>query len=221
MQDIQQLTVVLADDHAIVREGIAALCAHHGLEVVGQCSDGVAAVEMILERKPEFAIIDLEMRGLTGLEAIRKLRAAGVNTKLMVLSVTRDESTVMQALRAGADAYLLKEGPSRHLLDAINFVREGGVYVSPLLRGAALFTQSEQTAPPKDPLAALSPRELEVFGHLVNGLRAKDIAQLLEISPKTVDTYRAGLMRKLNVHDLVGLVKFAIERNLTSTSSQR
>src|SRR4029079_2352712 len=103
----------------------------------------------------------------------------------------------------------------------VNFVREGGVYVSPLLRGAALFTKTDQPARAEDPLAALSPRELEVFAHLVNGLRAKDIAQLLDISPKTVDTYRAGLMRKLNVHDLVGLVKFAIERKLTSTSVQR
>jgi DNA-binding NarL/FixJ family response regulator len=217
----QQLTVVLADDHAIVLEGLAALCAHHGFQVVGQCADGLSAVEMVLEQKPEFAILDLEMPGLTGLEAIRKLRAAGVDTKLMVLSVTRDEATVMQAIRAGADAYLLKEGPSRHLLDAVNFVREGGVYVSPLLRGAALFTKAEPPGRADDPLAALSPRELEVFAHLVNGLRAKDIAQLLDISPKTVDTYRAGLMRKLNVHDLVGLVKFAIERNLTSTSQQR
>jgi len=138
----------------------------------------------------------------------------------MILSISRDETTVMEALRAGADAYLLKDGPSRHLLDAVNFVRDGGVYVSPLLRGAGLFAKPERPVP-EDPLAALSPREMEVFSYLVNGLRAKDIAELLEISPKTVDTYRAGLMRKLNVHDLVGLVKFAIERNLTSTSVPR
>jgi len=219
--DSQPPTIILADDHAIVREGIAALCAMHGFDVVGQCSDGMEAVEMVLQRKPEFAILDLEMPRLTGLEAIRKLRAAGVTTKLMVLSVTRDEATVRQALRAGADAYLLKDGPSRHLLDAVNFVRDGGVYVSPLLRGAALFAKPEHSATPEDPLAALSPREVEVFAYLVNGLRAKDIAQLLHISPKTVDTYRAGLMRKLNVRDLVALVKFAIERNLTSTSPQR
>jgi DNA-binding NarL/FixJ family response regulator len=217
----QSPTLILADDHTMVREGIAALCATHGFQVVGQCSDGQAAVDMVLQRKPEFAILDLEMPKLTGLEAIRQLRAAGVSTKLMVLSITRDESTVKQALRAGADAYLLKDGPSRHLLDAISFVRDGGVYVSPLLRGAALFAKPENTPAAEDPLAALSPRELEVFAHLVNGLRAKDIAQLLGISPKTVDTYRAGLMRKLNVRDLVGLVKFAIERNLTSTSPQR
>jgi DNA-binding NarL/FixJ family response regulator len=220
MTQSQPITVVLADDHAIVREGIASLCASHGFLIAGECSDGGSAVEMVLERQPDFAILDLNMPVLSGVEAIRKLRAAGSIAKLMILSISRDENTVMEALRAGADAYLLKDGPSRHLLDAVNFVRDGGVYVSPLLRGAGLFAKPER-AVPEDPLAALSPREMEVFSYLVNGLRAKDIAELLEISPKTVDTYRAGLMRKLNVHDLVGLVKFAIERNLTSTSAQR
>jgi DNA-binding NarL/FixJ family response regulator len=220
MQEPTTTTLVLADDHAIVREGIAALCASNGFQILGQCSEGAAAVEMILALKPDFAILDLHMPGMTGVEAIRRLRAAGCKAKLMILSISREESTVMEALRAGADAYLLKDGPSRHLLDAVSFVHDGGVYVSPLLRGAGLFTKGEKGAA-EDPLASLSPREMEVFSYLVNGLRAKDIADLLEISPKTVDTYRAGLMRKLNVHDLVGLVKFAIERNLTSTSAQR
>ena len=125
----------------------------------------------------------------------------------------------MEALRAGADGYLLKDGPSRHLLEAIQFINEGGVYVSPLLRGAGLFARAERR--PEDPMALLSPREIEVFTQLVNGARAKDIAERLEISPKTVDTYRASLMRKLKVNDLVGLVKFAIERNLTTTSLER
>jgi DNA-binding NarL/FixJ family response regulator len=220
MQETQQLSVVLADDHQIVREGIASLCSDYGFQIMGQCSDGVAAVEMILDRKPDFAILDVHMPGLTGVEAVRKLRAAGVPSKLMILSMSRDEPTLMEALRAGVDAYLLKDGPSRHLLDAISFVRDGGVYISPMLRNAALFASAEQGKIAEDPLAALSPREVEVFSYLVNGLRAKDIAELLDISPKTVDTYRAGLMRKLNVHDLVGLVKFAIERNLTSTSAR-
>ena len=139
---------------------------------------------MVLQRKPEFAILDLEMPKLTGSKPSASSAPPESVPKLMVLSITRDESTVKQALRAGADAYLLKDGPSRHLLDAITFVREGGVYVSPLLRGAALFTKPENIAAPEDPLAALSPRELEVFAHLVNGLRAKDIAQLLEYQPK-------------------------------------
>jgi DNA-binding NarL/FixJ family response regulator len=220
MQEPAATTVVLADDHAIVREGIAALCTSHGMSVLGQVADGGAAVEMIEELKPDFAILDLHMPRVTGVEAIRRLRTAGSTVKLMILSISREDGTVMEALRAGADAYLLKDGPGRHLLDAISFVRDGGVYVSPMLRGAGLFTKAGQS-PPEDALAGLSPRELEVFSYLVNGLRAKDIADLLEISPKTVDTYRASLMRKLNVHDLVGLVKFAIERNLTTTSPQR
>ncbi len=217
MEDQKPPTIVLADDHAIVREGIAALCAANGLQILGQCSEGAAAVEMITTLRPEFAILDMHMPGMTGLEVIRRVRVGGVATKLMILSISREESTVLEALRAGADGYLLKDGPTRHLLDAINFIRDGGVYVSPLLRGAGLFTKGDRPIP-EDPLSSLSPREMEVFSYLVNGLRAKDIADLLEISPKTVDTYRAGLMRKLNVHDLVGLVKFAIERNLTTTS---
>ncbi|HTS65758.1 MAG TPA: response regulator transcription factor [Candidatus Acidoferrales bacterium] len=221
MVESQQLTVILADDHNIVREGIAALCATNGMKVLGQASDGTGAVDMIQSMQPDFAILDLHMPGFTGVEVIRRLRSQNVRTKLVILSISREETAVMEALRAGADAYLLKDGPSRHLLDAISFVRDGGVYVSPLLRGAGLFTKSDKGGRPEDPLATLSPREMEVFSYLVNGLRAKDIADLLEISPKTVDTYRASLMRKLNVHDLVGLVKFAIERNLTSTSVQR
>lgn len=220
MQELRETTVVLADDHAIVREGFAALCASYGMRVLAECSDGAAALETIATLKPDFAILDIHMPGMTGVEAVRRLRAAGCTAKLLILSISREEPTVMEALRAGADAYLLKDGPSRHLLDAINFVRDGGVYVSPLLRGAGLFTRGDRSRV-EDPVGCLSPREMEVFSYLVNGLRAKDIAELLDISPKTVDTYRASLMRKLNVHDLVGLVKFAIERNLTSTSVQR
>jgi DNA-binding NarL/FixJ family response regulator len=214
MADLQGTTVVLADDHAIVREGFAALCETNGMCVLEQCSDGPSAVETILGKQPDFAILDLHMPGMTGIEVIRRLRSAGCATKLMILSISREDKTVIEALRAGADAYLLKDGPGRHLLEAISYVRDGGQYVSPLLRGAGLFTKPEATMP-DDPLASLSPRELEVFTYLVKGIRAKDIAELLHISPKT---YRATHMRKLNVHDIVGLVKFAIERNLTDTS---
>ena len=218
MPELTGTTVVLADDHNIVREGIGSLCLQHGMQILGQCSDGGTAFEMITSLRPDFALLDMQMPVMTGVEVIRKLRVAGCTAKLMILSITRDETTVREAVNAGADAYLLKDGPSRHLLEAINYVREGGVYISPRLRGAALFTKGGEERQ-SDPLAHLSPREMEVFSYLVNGLRAKDIADLLNISPKTVDTYRASLMRKLNVRDLVGLVKFAIERNLTTTSA--
>jgi DNA-binding NarL/FixJ family response regulator len=220
MQALPETTVVLADDHNIVREGFALVCSDSGLRVLDQCADGRAAFEMINSLRPDFAILDLQMPLLTGVEVIRKLRAAGCTTKLMILSIVRDEASVHEALNAGADAYLLKDGPSRHLIDAINYVRDGGVYLSPLLKGYGMFTKGEENRQ-NDLLSTLSPREMEVFSYLVNGMRAKDIADLLNISPKTVDTYRASLMRKLNVHDLVGLVKFAIERNLTTTSAQR
>ena len=197
------------------------MCVANGMHVLGEAADGNAAMELIQSLQPEFAILDLHMPGFTGVETIRKLKSENCRTKLMILSISRAKTAVMEALRAGADAYLLKDGPWRHLMDAVNFVRDGGVYVSPLLRGAGLFTKTDKGGWGEDPLASLSPREMEVFSYLVNGLRAKDIADLLEISPKTVDTYRASLMRKLNVHDLVGLVKLAIERNLTSTSGKR
>ncbi|MGA3241167.1 MAG: response regulator transcription factor [Bryobacteraceae bacterium] len=220
MGETPAITVVLVDDHAIVREGLAALCAANGMTVIGQAGDGPSALETIASLKPDFVILDLRMPGMTGAEVIRRLRADGCAAKLLVLSVSREGSTVIEALRAGADAYLLKDGPGRHLLEAIQFVQDGGVYISPLLRGAGLFTRTDKGAA-HNPITCLSPRETEVFSHLVNGLRAKDIAELLDISPKTVDTYRASLMRKLNVHDLVGLVKFAIEQNLTGTSGSR
>jgi len=158
------------------------------------------------------------MPKLHGLEVIRKIREANCQCKLVVLSISRDEKMVIEALRAGANGYLLKDGPARHLLDAISYIQDGGVYISPLLRRDYLL-EAPRKAPAEDPLASLSRREYEVFSFLVDGMRPKDIAKLLDISPKTVDTYRSNIMRKLGIHDLVGLVKFAIHRNLTSASN--
>lgn len=212
------VSIVLADDHAIVREGVAALCeTKPPLRIVGQCSDGAAALELILSLKPDIAILDLNMPGLHGLEVIRKVRQTESRVKLIVLSISRDQKTVLEALRSGANAFLLKDGPARHLMDAIAHILDGGIYVSPLLEATKLFAPQRKNRS-DDPVESLSTREYEVFSLLVDGLRAKEIAVRLDISPKTVDTYRASLMRKLNVHDLASLVKFAIQRNLTSVS---
>src|SRR5258708_23473277 len=108
MQDLQTTTVVLADDHVIVREGLAALCAANGMRILGQTSDGASAAEMINDLRPDFAILDLHMPGMTGVEVVRKLRASEYSGKLLILSISREDTTVMEALRAGADAYLLK-----------------------------------------------------------------------------------------------------------------
>lgn len=214
MEATKPTTLVLADDHGIVREGIAAFCsARQDLKILGQSSDGLEALELILALKPDFAVLDLNMPRLSGLEVIRRLRMAKSETKLIVLSISRDENLVREIFRSGANGYLLKDGPARHLFDAINYIQDGGQYLTPLIKREAIDIKREK----QDPLAQLSKREYEVFSFLVDGMRPKDIAKILEISPKTVDTYRANIMRKLEVDGIAGLVRFAIQRNLQSS----
>jgi DNA-binding NarL/FixJ family response regulator len=207
------ITMVLADDHGIVREGIAAFCESRAdLQVIGQASDGAEAVDLIVTLQPDFAVIDLNMPRLSGLEVIRRVRQAKSATKILVLSISRDENVIRDVFRSGANGYLLKDGPARHLFEAINYVLDGGQYLSPLIRREVFDNKSDKD----NPLELLSKREQEVFSYLVEGIRPKDIAKLLEISPKTVDTYRANVMRKLEVDGIAGLVRFAIQRNLQS-----
>jgi DNA-binding NarL/FixJ family response regulator len=215
METTKPITLVLADDHGIVREGIAAFCnSRPELKILGQSSDGAEAVDLILSLKPDFAVLDLNMPKLSGLEVIRRVRQAKSETKLIVLSISRDDHVIRDLFRSGANGYLLKDGPARHLFDAINYVQDGGQYLTPLIRRETIDTKREK----KDPLAMLSKREFEVFSFLVEGMRPKDIAKILEISPKTVDTYRANIMRKLEVDGIAGLVRFAIQRNLQTSS---
>lgn len=218
MDETSKLSVVLAEELALVREALAALCASTGkYEVIGQCEDGAAAVQLIEALKPDIALLDLNLPKLFTLEAIRKVRLSDPPTKIVVMSVRRDRKTVLEVLRSGAGAYVLKSGPARHLLDAFQQILDGGIYVSPMLELDKIFV-SKSKPDPEDPLETLSAREYQVFSLLIDGVRAKEIAARLDLSPKTVDTYRASLMRKLDIHDVAGLVKFAIGRNLTSTT---
>lgn len=215
MDTTKPITLVLADDHGILREGIAAFCSSRpDLKILGQSSDGGEAVELILGLKPDFAVLDVNMPKLSGLDVIRRVRQAKSETKLIVLSIGRDENVIRELFRSGASGYILKDGPARHLFDAINYIQDGGQYLTPLIRREAIDIKREK----KDPLASLSKREYEVFTFLVDGKRPKDIAKMLEISPKTVDTYRANIMRKLEVDGIAGLVRFAIQRNLQTSS---
>lgn len=220
MNETKPITLILADDHAIVREGIAAFCgSRQDLKIIGQCSDGIEAVDLVLNRTPDFAVMDLNTARLSGIEVIRRIRAAGSATKILVLSITRDESAIRALFEAGANGYLLKDGPARHLFDAIHYVLDGGQYLTPLISRSLLDSPSgvgRKGAENGDPLSLLSRREYEVFSYLVDGKRPRDIARLLQISPKTVDTYRANLMRKLEIEGVAGLVRFAIRRNLKS-----
>ena len=210
-------SVLLADDLTLVREGLAALCAAHAqYQVMGQCSDGPTALRMIESHKPDLAVLDLNLPDLFTMEIARRVRDSNLPTKVVVLSIRKDRKTVVEALRSGVSGFLLKSAPSTELLEAMDQVLEGSIYVSPQLELNKIFSTNHKNQP-DDPLDLLSAREYQVFSLLIEGVRAKEIAARLELSPKTIDTYRASLMRKLDIHDVAGLVKFAINRDLTST----
>ena len=210
-------SILLADDMTLVREGLAALCdAQPHYKVMSQCSEGAVALRIIETQKPDIAVLDLNLPDLFALEIARRVKEARLPTRVVVLSTRKDRKTVVEALRAGVNAFLLKSGPSNQLLEAFDQILDGGIYVSPALELDKIFSPSQKNSP-EDPLESLSAREYQVFTLLVDGIRAKEIAARLELSPKTVDTYRASLMRKLDIPDIAGLVKFAIQRDLTST----
>jgi DNA-binding NarL/FixJ family response regulator len=210
-------SILLADDLTLVREGLAALCAAHSqFKVVGQCSEGSTALRLIESQRPDLAVLDLNLPDLFTMEIVRRVREANLPTKIVVLSVRRDRKTVVEALRGGVSGFLLKTAPSSELVEALEQVLEGSIYVSPQLELNKIFSTNHKNTP-DDPLDLLSAREYQVFSLLIEGVRAKEIAARLELSPKTIDTYRASLMRKLDIHDVAGLVKFAINRDLTST----
>src|SRR5579862_535067 len=189
-------SILLADELTLVREGLAALCeTQPGFRVIGQCSEGVVALRSIETQRPDIAVLDLNLPDLFTLEIVRRVRYANLPTKIVVLSTRRDRKTVVEALRCGVNAFLLKSAPSVQLLEAFEQVLNGGIYVSPQLELHKIFNAGHKSSP-EDPLEALSAREYQVFTLLVEGVRAKEIAARLDLSPKTVDTYRASLMRK-------------------------
>lgn len=216
IRETKKYSILLADDLSLVREGLAALCdAQPNYKVVGQCAEGAVALRLIEAERPDLAVLDLALPDLFTLEVVRRVRVANLPTKIVVLSTRRDRKTVVEALRCGVSAFLLKSASSAQLLEAFEQVLDGSIYVSPELELNKIFASGHK-ATPDDPIDMLSAREYQVFSLLVEGIRAKEIAARLELSPKTVDTYRASLMRKLDIHDVAGLVKFAIHRDLTS-----
>jgi DNA-binding NarL/FixJ family response regulator len=214
-------SVVLADDLTLVREGPAALCQlQPNYRVIGQCSEGADALRMIELQRPDIAVLDLDLQDLFTLEIVRRVREGNLATKIVVLATRRDRKVVVEALRSGVNAFLLKSASSQELLDAFEQVLSGGIYLSQEIDFNMIFLSGE-SATPKDPIQQLSSGQHQVFTMLVDGLRPKEIAARLELSPKTVDTYRASMMRKLEIYDIAGLVKFAIQRDLTSKESMR
>jgi DNA-binding NarL/FixJ family response regulator len=214
MTEAGNIRVAVAEDLALFRDGIVALIGgFHGIEVAGVAADGDAAWQLISSLRPDIALVDLHLTRLHALEIVRRTVEHRIPTRVAVLSTRSDRKTLFEALRAGASGILLKSSPAEHLRECILRMVEGGLYVSPQIDAQELLTQPRHGAP-ADPLAALSSREHQVFTLLVEGVRPKEIAACLGVSPKTVDTYRAGVMRKLDIHDLPGLVRCAVEHGL-------
>ena len=207
--------ILLADELTLVREGLAALCnSLAGFRVVAQVGSATAALSEIQRLEPSIALLDLALSDLAATEVIRRVRDQGLQTRCAVFATRKDRKTVLDVLRAGACGYLLKSSSSDDMADALTQFTQGGIYVSPQIEVMSLFGEGGGRRAGEDPLDSLSSREFQVFSLLVEGIRAKEIAARLSLSPKTVDTYRSSLMRKLDIHDVAGLVKFAIKRDL-------
>ena len=171
IREIKTYSVLLADDLTLVREGLAALCqATPQYRVVGQCAEGATALRMIETQRPDIAVLDLGLSDLYTLEIVRKVREGNIPTRVVVLSTRKDRKTVVEALRCGVNAFLLKSDPSAQLLDAFDQVLDGGIYVSPALELTKIFGPSPKAAA-EDPLDTLSSREHQVFTLLVEGVQ--------------------------------------------------
>ncbi|HVT92300.1 MAG TPA: response regulator transcription factor [Bryobacteraceae bacterium] len=208
---------MIGDDCGLLREGLAAIFRASGYEVVAECADGKESMEAIQNLAPDVAILDAQLSGFFTLEIIRGIRQAELKTRVIVLSPRKERRAVVEAMRAGANGFVMKSGSSRVLLEAMTQILAGGVFISPEIAPDEIFA-SQRKASYSDPVDALSAREYQVFSLLVDGIRAKEIASRLHLSPKTVDTYRASMMRKLDIHDLAGLVRFSIRREANGDS---
>lgn len=206
------IKIVLADDHAIIRQGLAPLFgAEQDMELLAQADNGREAFELIESLQPDVAILDISMPEMTGIEVTRRVVDAGLYTKAILLTMHEDPSAVLDALEAGASGYVLKDNSFEELVQAVRAVVAGGTFVTPSVREKLRKLQSHgKTA------ASLSEREREVIKLIAKGRSSKEIGRIMDISPRTVDTYRRRLMDKLDVHTIAGLVRYAVRTGMVS-----
>lgn len=212
------IRILLADDHAMFRQGLCSLLsAERGFEVVGQAEDGQSAVELCDELQPHVVVMDITMPVLNGIEATRILRMQHPDVKVIVLSMHSTRRFMSEALKAGASAYLLKDGSFQELLTAIRAVMEGKSYLSPSVTPAVVDDYVRHVPESKRSVGStLTARERQVLQLIAEGGSTKEIAHRLHLSVKTIETHRAQIMSKLRIHSIAGLTKFAISEGLTS-----
>jgi DNA-binding NarL/FixJ family response regulator len=209
-------TIILADDHHIVRQGLRSLLeAEPGFRITGEASDGLEAVQLAERLQPDVLVVDLMMPGLGGLEVVRQTSQRSPQTLILVLSMHANEAYVLEALRNGAAGYVLKDSSVTELVQAVREVLAGRRYLSPPLSERAIdaYVQKAQAAA-LDPYDTLTAREREVLQLSAEGRSHAEIAAKLSISPRTAETHRANLMRKLGLHTHTDLIRYALKRGI-------
>ena len=212
-----RVRILLADDHVLVRAGIRSLLGTlPGVEVVGEASDGQEALRLVETLRPHIVLMDIAMPGLNGLEASARIVRDHPETRVIILSMHVSEEYAARALRAGGAGYLPKDADLRELELAIQAVARGETYLSPAVSTHVVADYRRRLAEAPDVLARLTLRQREVLQLLAEGHSTKDVAFRLGVSIKTVETHRAQIMDRLDIHDLAGLVRFAVRMGLVS-----
>jgi DNA-binding NarL/FixJ family response regulator len=216
---MQPIRVVIADDHHLVRSGIALLLGRiAGLQVISQASDGRMALAQIKSHKPDVALIDLAMPVLNGLDLTERLARDAPRVRVLILSMHANEEYVLRALQAGAAGYLVKDGQTEELELAVRAVARGQTFLSPAVSKRIVLDYVQSARRSSGPLDLLTLRQREILQLVAEGRTTKEIARLLGLRPKTVENHRARLMERLDIHDVAGLVRLAIEAGLVHTS---
>jgi RNA polymerase sigma factor (sigma-70 family) len=214
-----RITVYIADDHTIVRDGLNVLLSEQpDIEVVGDAADGRETVRQVVELEPDVVLMDINMPQLNGIEATRQITENCPTTRVVILSMYATQEHIFRALQAGARGYLLKESAGIEVVRAVREIMSGKRYLSEKISEEVIneYVRLRDQVDEDDSLSRLSPREREVLQLVVEGKSSAEIAESLYLSPKTVETYRSRLMQKLEIHDIPGLVKFAIQQGLTT-----
>ena len=210
------IRVIVADDHNLVREGTCALLEKAGgFEIVGEAEDGREAVEMVQRLKPDVLIMDIAMPRLNGIQAAEQIRLLGLPTQIVILSMYSDEVLVKQALQHGARGFLIKGSFKEELLLAIQAVHRGATYLSPAVSETILSDLAHPAIHPlPHPISQLTPREHEVLQLISEGHTNAEIAEIMEVSVKTIERHRTSLMNKLDVRNVVELIRVALKYRL-------
>jgi DNA-binding NarL/FixJ family response regulator len=212
-------TIFLTDDHAVVRDGLRSLLEEQrDFKVIGVAANGREAVHQIVKLCPNVAILDIAMPEVNGLEAARQIHALHPPIQMIILSMFATTGHIFQALQAGVRGYLLKTSAGIEVVDAVRAVQAGRRYLTQEIQDRIIddYVSQEKAGPGQNPLMSLTAREQEILQLVVEGKTTAGIATILSLSPKSVETYRSQLMRKLGIKDLPSLVKLAIQYGLTS-----